>query len=130
MADFTVFVSSTFYDLRHVRGALEAFFKSLGHKAVMFESGAVPRTTDTVDRDSANAVAATAGMLAALMRAVARRLALTTARGYAVSRLCSPRYLIPAVWRALGYHNVPSRLLIDRSGAVPTSFVWRESFHV
>jgi hypothetical protein len=58
MATFTVFVSSTFYDLKHVRGYLGAFFSTLGHDAVMFERGDIPHAGDTFDRESVSAVAA------------------------------------------------------------------------
>jgi hypothetical protein len=58
MANFTVFVSSTFYDLKHIRGYLGAFFASLGHDAVMFERGDIPQVRGTTDKDSVAAVAA------------------------------------------------------------------------
>ncbi len=57
MATFTLFISSTFYDLKHVRGYLDAFFSSLGHDAVMFERGDIPHLGETLDKESAAAVA-------------------------------------------------------------------------
>jgi len=42
MAKPRVFVSSTYYDLRHIRSGLESFIDSLGYDAVLFESGDVP----------------------------------------------------------------------------------------
>jgi len=42
MAKPRVFVSSTYYDLKHIRNSLEAFIESLGYDAVMFESGDIP----------------------------------------------------------------------------------------
>jgi hypothetical protein len=58
MAGFTVFVSSTFYDLKYVRGALGAFFSSLGHEAVMFERGDIPHRGQRLDKESVAAVTA------------------------------------------------------------------------
>lgn len=39
MAKPRIFVSSTYYDLKHIRASLEAFIDSLGYDAVLFESG-------------------------------------------------------------------------------------------
>lgn len=39
MARPRVFVSSTFYDLKHVRASLELFIESLGFDAILFEKG-------------------------------------------------------------------------------------------
>ncbi|MDD5272831.1 MAG: DUF4062 domain-containing protein, partial [Methylovulum sp.] len=39
MARPRIFVSSTYYDLKHIRASLEAFIDSLGYEAVLFESG-------------------------------------------------------------------------------------------
>lgn len=41
MARPRVFVSSTFYDLQHVRADVEGFINSIGYEPVMFERGAV-----------------------------------------------------------------------------------------
>jgi hypothetical protein len=42
MAKPRVFVSSTYYDLRHIRDRLEAFIESFGYDPVLFESGDIP----------------------------------------------------------------------------------------
>ncbi len=42
MAKPRVFVSSTYYDLRHIRSGLESFIDSLGYSPVLFESGEIP----------------------------------------------------------------------------------------
>ena len=42
MAKPRVFVSSTYYDLKHIRNSLEAFIDSLGYEAILFESGDIP----------------------------------------------------------------------------------------
>jgi hypothetical protein len=42
MARPRVFVSSTYYDLKHVRSSLESFIDSIGYEAVLFESGDIP----------------------------------------------------------------------------------------
>lgn len=42
MAKPRVFVSSTYYDLKHIRNSLEAFIDSFGYEAVLFESGDIP----------------------------------------------------------------------------------------
>ena len=46
MAKPRVFVSSTYYDLRHLRQGVEAFVNSLGYDSVLFESGAIPFSHD------------------------------------------------------------------------------------
>jgi hypothetical protein len=42
MARPRVFVSSTYYDLKHIRASLENFIESLGYDAILFERGDVP----------------------------------------------------------------------------------------
>jgi hypothetical protein len=42
MAKPRIFVSSTYYDLRHIRNSLEAFIETLGFESVLFESGDIP----------------------------------------------------------------------------------------
>lgn len=46
MAAPRVFLSSTFYDLRHVRSDLERFIRDLGYEPVLHERGAVPYGSD------------------------------------------------------------------------------------
>ena len=41
MAKPKIFVSSTYYDLRHIRANLELFISELGYDAVLFENGSV-----------------------------------------------------------------------------------------
>ncbi len=42
MAKPRVFISSTYYDLKHIRNSLEAFIDTIGYEAVLFESGDIP----------------------------------------------------------------------------------------
>lgn len=42
MAKPRIFVSSTYYDLKHIRASLETFILSLGYEPVLFESGDIP----------------------------------------------------------------------------------------
>jgi hypothetical protein len=42
MAKPRVFVSSTYYDLCHIRDRLELFVENFGYDAVLFESGDIP----------------------------------------------------------------------------------------
>lgn len=42
MAKPRVFVSSTYYDLRHIRQGVESFINSLGYESILFESGNIP----------------------------------------------------------------------------------------
>lgn len=42
MARTRVFVSSTFYDLKHIRASLENFIESFGFDAILFERGDIP----------------------------------------------------------------------------------------
>jgi hypothetical protein len=46
MAKPRVFISSTYYDLRHIRDRLEAFIEAFGYEPVLFESGDVPFRSD------------------------------------------------------------------------------------
>ena len=47
MAKPRVFISSTYYDLKHIRNNIESFIESLGYEAVLFESGDIPFLHDT-----------------------------------------------------------------------------------
>ncbi|WP_292370522.1 DUF4062 domain-containing protein [Methanoregula sp. UBA64] len=42
-----VFVSSTYYDLRHIRNYLQAFLEDMGFDPVLFERGDIPYSPDT-----------------------------------------------------------------------------------
>ena len=60
MARPRVFVSSTFYDLKHIRASLEVFIESLGFEAILFEKGDISFNPDvpldeSCYREAANA---------------------------------------------------------------------------
>ena len=42
MAKPRIFVSSTYYDLKHIRTNIEAFIKQMGYEPILFESGDIP----------------------------------------------------------------------------------------
>src|ERR1700757_1025469 len=46
MAKPRIFISSTYYDLRHIRGSLETFVHSLGYEPVLSEKGDIAYTPD------------------------------------------------------------------------------------
>jgi len=46
MAATRVFVSSTYYDLKHIRSSMEVFVESLGYDAVLSEKGAIAYSPD------------------------------------------------------------------------------------
>ena len=46
MAKARVFVSSTYYDLKHVRTSLEAFIESLGYESILSEKGTIAYAPD------------------------------------------------------------------------------------
>jgi hypothetical protein len=46
MAKPRIFVSSTYYDLRHIRASLETFIQSLGYEPVLSEKGEIAYTPD------------------------------------------------------------------------------------
>jgi nucleoside 2-deoxyribosyltransferase len=52
MASLRVFVSSTYYDLRHVRNDLYLFIKGMGYDPVMHDKGGVSYTQDTTIEQS------------------------------------------------------------------------------
>lgn len=63
MAKPRVFVSSTYYDLKHVRSSLEIFIESLGYEAILSEKGDIAFTPDTPLDESCYREAATADVL-------------------------------------------------------------------
>ncbi|MFA7832314.1 DUF4062 domain-containing protein [Aeromonas dhakensis] len=42
MAKPRIFVSSTYYDLKHIRNSLESFISQFGYESILFESGDIP----------------------------------------------------------------------------------------
>jgi len=42
MAKPRIFISSTYYDLKHIRNSIESFVDLLGYESVLFESGDIP----------------------------------------------------------------------------------------
>lgn len=52
MATPRIFVSSTFYDLRHIRDRLREFIEELGYEAVLSEVGNIPYDPDKAPDDS------------------------------------------------------------------------------
>ncbi|MCL2073646.1 MAG: DUF4062 domain-containing protein [Marinilabiliaceae bacterium] len=46
MANLRVFVSSTYYDLHHVRNDLYLFLKNMGYDPVMHDKGTITYTQD------------------------------------------------------------------------------------
>ena len=46
MAKPRVFISSTYYDLRHIRASLEQFVGSLGYEPILSDKGAIAYTPD------------------------------------------------------------------------------------
>ncbi|TON64645.1 DUF4062 domain-containing protein, partial [Vibrio parahaemolyticus] len=42
MAKPRIFVSSTYYDLKHIRNSLEVFIDSFGYESVLYEDGDIP----------------------------------------------------------------------------------------
>ena len=42
MAKPRIFVSSTYYDLKHIRASLSLFIDSLGYESILFEKGQLP----------------------------------------------------------------------------------------
>lgn len=46
MAKPRVFISSTFYDLKHVRSSLESFIASLGYDPILSEKGSIAYSPD------------------------------------------------------------------------------------
>jgi len=59
-----VFVSSTFYDLKYIRAAIEGFISSLGFEPVLFEKGHIPFPQDaTLDTAAINLNSAVGGSI-------------------------------------------------------------------
>lgn len=52
MARPRVFVSSTYYDLRHIRSSMEGFIESFGYDSVLFENGDIPFMHDITLADA------------------------------------------------------------------------------
>ena len=60
MAKPRIFVSSTYYDLKHIRSSLEQFIESIGYEPVLFEKGDIAYMPDTALDESCYAEAAAA----------------------------------------------------------------------
>lgn len=60
MAKPRIFVSSTYYDLKHIRSSMELFIEGLGFEAVLSEKGDIAYTPDRALDDSCYREAATA----------------------------------------------------------------------
>jgi hypothetical protein len=63
MARPRIFISSSYYDLRHIRASLETFIQSLGYEPVLSEKGDIAYAPDRPLDDSCYREAATADML-------------------------------------------------------------------
>ena len=51
MARPRVFISSTFYDLKHVRASLDLFIEGLGYDSILSEKGDIAYTPDRALRE-------------------------------------------------------------------------------
>ncbi|OBV37690.1 DUF4062 domain-containing protein [Janthinobacterium psychrotolerans] len=63
MARLRIFVSSTYYDLRHIRSSMESFLEGMGYEAVLFESGGIAFHHDMTLADACYAEVQTCHML-------------------------------------------------------------------
>jgi hypothetical protein len=63
MAKPRIFISSTYYDLRHVRASLETFVQSLGYEPILSEKGDIAYSPDIPLDESCYREAASADML-------------------------------------------------------------------
>lgn len=63
MARLRIFVSSTYYDLRHIRSSMESFIQGMGYEAVLFESGGIAFHHDMTLADACYAEVQTCHML-------------------------------------------------------------------
>src|SRR5712692_3812567 len=63
MAKPRIFISSTYYDLRHVRASLETFVQSLGYEPILSEKGDIAYSPDIPLDESCYREAAAADML-------------------------------------------------------------------
>jgi hypothetical protein len=63
MARPRIFVSSTYYDLRHIRSSLELFIESLGYDSILSEKGDIAYLHDTPLDESCYREAASSDML-------------------------------------------------------------------
>jgi hypothetical protein len=67
MAKPRIFVSSTYYDLRHIRASLETFISSLGYEPVLSEKGDIAYTPDISLDESCYREAASADILVLIL---------------------------------------------------------------
>jgi len=67
MARPRIFVSSTFYDLKHVRNDLESFIKVLGYDTVMNDKGQIPYSATQTLQDSCYDEASRADILVGII---------------------------------------------------------------
>ena len=88
MAKPRVFVSSTFYDLKHIRSSLDIFIESLGFEPILSEKGDIAYSPDHPLDESCYREVQTADIFVLII-------------GCGQSELAGPRLTLPAVRRAL-----------------------------
>lgn len=57
MSKLRIFISSTYYDLKHIRNNIETFIEDMGYEPILFESGDIPFHHDlTLDKSCYKAI--------------------------------------------------------------------------
>lgn len=108
-----VFVSSTHYDLKHVRAGLDRFIRSLGYEPVLSENGTIPYLPDLAPEDSCYQEAAIADIFVLI---IGGRYGSATGGRPSKSGTFHKKYesITKKEYEAAAAHRVPTYILVDR----------------
>jgi hypothetical protein len=113
MARLRVFVSSTYYDLKHVRSSMENFVESLGYEAVLSEKGNIAFRPDVPLDESCYREAQTSDMLVLIIGG--RYGSEASGEGKKTPRTFFERYdsITRLEYRSAVQRDIPLYILID-----------------
>ena len=108
-----VFVSSTHYDLKHVRGGLDRFIRSLGYDPVLSENGTIPYLPEAAPEDACYQEAAIADIFVLI---IGGRYGSPAGGGASKTAAFHKRYesITKREYEAAAVNRVPTYILIDR----------------
>lgn len=113
MAKLSVFVSSTYYDLRHVRSSLELFIESMGYEAILSEKGNIAYLPEAPLDESCYREASTADIFVLI---IGGRYG-SPASGQIPTREVLDRYdsITKREYITAAEHDIPIYVLIEKS---------------
>jgi Domain of unknown function (DUF4062) len=108
-----IFISSTHYDLKHMRAALGTFIQSLGYEAILSENGNIPYLPDGTPAESCYDEAASADIFVLVLGG---RYGSSSSKSKTKPSSFYERYesITKGEYEAATRRNVPTYILIDR----------------